>query len=309
MVNNIYKINELIRNNPNGFVDGVENEYHNRIKDIAKKINDNSNIKIMLLAGPSASGKTTGAHILRDYLIEMGHRTEIISLDDFFKPHERMPLDEFGNMDFESVHSLETEEIKECFNNLLQENQAELPIFNFHTKRRENHKRKITLGDNDLVIVEGLHALHPLIADGLPQASLLRLYVSVVGCYVDNAGRRLIDSRNIRLMRRLSRDMIYRNSPPERSLDLWSSVVRGEDKYLCPHRHTAEIELISFHDYELCVFKGIMYDILNNLPETVENYNCVKAIINAMNCAETLDINYVPENSLIREFMRGGKYE
>ncbi len=309
MINNISKVNELLSLNPQAFVNKVENEYHQRIKNVAEIVDKNRHIKIILLAGPSASGKTTGAHILRDYLIEMGHRTEIISLDDFFKPHERMPIDEFGKMDFESVHSLETDEIVECFNKLLKERKADLPIFNFATKARESYRRTIELGENDVIIVEGLHALHPIIADNLPGNALLKLYVSVVGCYVDDAGRKLLDSRRIRLMRRLSRDMIYRNSSPEKSLELWSSVVRGEDKYLCPHRSNADFELASFHDYELCVFKEIVEDVFKNLPETVENYDSVKAIVSAMEKANNLCIDYVPQNSLLREFMRGGKYE
>ena len=308
MVNDISEINKSALENPLGFVLSSEEEYRKRIGEIAKLAVMRQGLKIILLAGPSASGKTTSSLILRECLSGLGMPTETVSLDDFYKTQEKMPRDEYGMLDFESVHSLETEEITDMLRCLLERNEAEVPIFNFKEKRRLSNMRKIKLEKNGAVIVEGLHALNPVITEGLPEDKILKLYVSVAA-NITYGGENLLSSRDIRLIRRISRDMLYRNSPPENSLSLWSSVVRGEDKYLCPYKGSADYELCSFHNYELCVFKSIMYEELSRLPASVENRKTVDAILYAMDKAVELSPNTVPEDSLMREFMLGGKYK
>lgn len=308
MITEIKKINEKIRQGSAEFVADVEREYHQRIKSEAEKIKK-LGINIVLLAGPSGSGKTTTAKILCDYLRDLSKPCETVSLDDFYKSRERLPRDEYGQLDFESVDSLEIDDLTSCFLQLLKKGETELPVFNFGKKCREGNYRKINPGKDGVVIVEGLHALNPKITELLPKEKLYGVYISVGADYKDSEDNVLLDSRNIRLMRRISRDMIYRNSPPERSLNMWTWVVKGEDAYLCPFRSYADAEISSFHDYEICVFKTIMYDMLCRLKSDVDNYGCVEKIIAAMSLSDAIDMSAVPQDSLLREFMRGGKYE
>ena len=302
MENNLTKINKLVLENTKGYIEQVEDEYHKRIRVAVKEVLQ-SGRRIILLAGPSASGKTTTAHLLCKYLKEAGVHSEIISLDDFFLEQNQMPYDEQGVIDYESVHSLDTDGIIKALNEINDSSKTELPVFSFKNKTRESFTRPINVGNDGAVIVEGLHALNPLIADSLDAKNVLKLYISVVASYVDDDGAELLESRNIRLMRRMSRDILYRASTPESCLKLFSSVVRGEDKYLCPYRDPAEIELCSFHDYEICLFKPLLYNKLKALTSSVENYDRVQKIIAAMKNAVEINQTNVPKNSLMQEFI------
>lgn len=302
MENRISRINKLLIDDTLGYIEKVEDEYHKRIHLAVESVLK-TNRHIILLAGPSASGKTTTAHLMCQYLEEAGVHSEIISLDDFFLEQHQMPYDEHGVIDFESVHSLDTDGIIKALNEINETGKAELPVFSFKTKKRENFTRPIDVGKNGVVVVEGLHALNPLIADCLNEKKVLKLYISVVASYVDDGGAELLESRNIRLMRRMSRDILYRASTPESCLKLFSSVVRGEDKYLCPYRDTADIELCSFHDYEICLFKPLLHNKLLALTDEVENYDRVQKIITAMKNAVEINQLNVPKNSLMQEFI------
>ena len=302
MENRISRINKFLIDDTLGYIEKVEDEYHKRIHLAVDTVLQTKR-RIILLAGPSASGKTTTAHLICKYLKEAGVHSEIVSLDDFFLEQHQMPYDEQGVIDFESVHSLDTDGIIKALNEINETGKTELPVFNFKTKSRETLTRPIDIGKSGVVIVEGLHALNPLIADCLDNNKVLKLYISVVSSYIDNNGNELLESRNIRLMRRMSRDILYRASTPTSCLKLFSSVVRGEDKYLCPYRDTAEIELCSFHDYEICLFKPLLYDKLLNLGREVENYDRVQKIIAAMKDAVEINQSVVPKNSLMQEFI------
>lgn len=302
MENSITNISQQLKINPEGFIAEVEEEYHQRIKNTAEKI-VSSGKRIILLAGPSASGKTTTSHLLCNYLKESGVQTEIISLDDFYLEHNQMPYDEQGVIDFESVHSLDTEGIIKALNDINSEGKTDLPVFSFITKSREKNSRHIDIGKDGAVIVEGLHALNPIIADCLPRDRVMKLYISVTESYCDDSGEEILKSRNIRLMRRMSRDILYRDSTPESCLTLFLSVTRGEEKYLHPYRSTADIQMCSFHDYEICVLKPLLFNILKALPSTVDNFERVEKIINAMEIATEISTKYVPKSSLLSEFI------
>ena len=301
-MNILSKINSLAKTDPKALVEYAENKYDNEVNELAKKIISNKEYKIILLAGPSGSGKTTTAHILKNKLIKLGKNAEVVSLDHFFLPMDKMPLQENGEKDFESVHSLDVKEIHRCFNELIVNGKTLIPAFSFNTFTKTG-EHLIDISDGGILIVEGLHALNNLLTDELNQNNLFKIYISVNRMVLDDGGNRLISSRQLRLIRRLSRDFLYRNTSAVGTLKLWTSVVRGEEKYLYCFKDTADVKLFTFHSYEPCLFKNIIIDLLKDLPKTADNYDYIMQAKNALEKFVSIDADLIPENSLISEFI------
>lgn len=295
-------------NEPEKLIEVSEKRYDNELNDVVDRIIKNNDYKIILLAGPSGSGKTTTAHIIKDKLIVAGRKAQVISLDHFFLPMDKMPLQENGEKDFESVYSLDIPEIHRCFKELITKEKTDIPVFSFQTLSN-NERLAIDISDGGILIVEGLHALNPILTDELDANKLFKIYISVNRTVVNENGDKLLSSRQLRLIRRMSRDFLYRNTSALGTLKLWTSVVKGEEKYLYCFKETADIQLFTFHSYEPCVFKNIIIELLKDLPEDADNY---AYIMNAKKSLEkfcSLDADLVPETSLIREFIPGGVYE
>lgn len=294
--------------NPEKLVKDADIRYDLELNQVVNKILNNKNYRIILLAGPSGSGKTTTAHILKNKLISNGKKVEVISLDHFFLPLEKMPLQENGEKDFESVYSLDIPQIHRCFDELITKGKTDIPIFSFKDLSN-NERHVIDISDGGLLIVEGLHALNPVLTNELNNNSLLKIYISVNRTLVDDENNRLLSSRQLRLIRRMSRDFLYRNTDALGTLKLWTSVVKGEEKYLYCFKDNADIKFATFHSYEPCVFKNIIIALLKDLPETAENYDYIMDVKKALERFETISTDLVPETSLIREFIPGGVYE
>lgn len=307
-MNILSKINNLALNEPEKLIENAEKQYDDELNELVNKIIANNDYKIILLAGPSGSGKTTTAHIIKNKLINSGKDAEVVSLDHFFLPMEKMPLQENGDKDFESVYSLDIPEIHRCFEELITNGKTVIPNFNFKSASREDG-HLIDISDGGILIVEGLHALNPILTNELNQNNLFKIYISVNQTVIDDNGNRLLSSKQIRLIRRMSRDYLYRNTNAERTLKLWTAVVKGEEKFLYCFKDTADIKLITFHSFEPCIFKNIIVDLLKNLPITADNYEYIMSAKKALERFVSLDLNLVPETSLIREFIPGGAYE
>ena len=295
-------------NDPENLIKTAEQHYNNELNSLVKKIIQNNYCKIILLAGPSSSGKTTTAHIIKDKIIKSGKKAEVVSLDHFYLPMDKMPLQENGEKDFEAGYSLDIPEIHRCFNELIKIGKTTIPTFNF-SEKTQGERHGVDISDGGILIVEGLHALNPILTDELDNKSLLKIYISVNRTVVDDEGNKLLSSRQVRLIRRISRDYIYRNTNALGTLKLWTSVVKGEEKYLYCFRNIADIELATFHSYEPCIFKNITVDLLKDLPKTVDNYDYIMAAKKALEKFVPLNMDLVPETSLIREFIPGGLYE
>lgn len=307
-MNILSKINNLALNEPEKLIENAEKQYDDELNELVNRITANNDYKIILLAGPSGSGKTTTAHIIKNKLINSGKNAEVVSLDHFFLPMEKMPLQENGDKDFESVYSLDIPEIHRCFEELITNGKTVIPNFNFKSASREDG-HLIDISDGGILIVEGLHALNPVLTNQLNRNNLFKIYISVNRTVVDDDGNRLLSSRQLRLIRRMSRDYLYRNTNAERTLKLWTAVVKGEEKFLYCFKDTADIKLITFHSFEPCIFKNIIVDLLKNLPITADNYEYIMSAKKALERFVSLDLNLVPETSLIREFIPGGAYE
>lgn len=307
-MNILSEINNLALNKPKMLIEVSEKRYDSELNELVDGIIKNNNYKIILLAGPSGSGKTTTAHIIKDKLIGVGKKVQVVSLDNFFLSIDKMPLQENGEKDFESVYSLDIPEIHRCFNELIKSGKTHIPVFNFQTLSN-NERLAIDISDDGILIVEGLHALNPLLTNELDNNKLFKIYISVNKTVVDEKGNKLLSSRQLRLIRRISRDYLYRNTSVSGTLKLWTSVVKGEEKYLYCFNDSADVQLFTFHSYEPCVFRNIIIELLRDLPRNTDNYNYIIDAKNALEQFVPLDIDLVPETSLIREFISGGVYE
>lgn len=308
-MNIISKINSMALNDPKKLIEDSEKGYNANLESLKEKILSNDNCKIILLAGPSGSGKTTTAHILKSKLNKAGKKAEVISLDHFFLPFSKMPLQENGEMDFESVYSLDIEEIHKCLAELIKDGKTAIPVFNFEIAKREDKRHNIDISKGGILILEGLHALNPLLTEKLDAKSLFKIYISVNLSIVDDDGNKLLSSRQMRLIRRMSRDAIYRNTNAMATLKLWTSVVKGEEKYLYAYKDEADVKYVTFHSYEPCVFRDIILSLTQNLPETVDNYDYIMSAKKTLEKFVPISCDLVPENSLIREFILGGEYK
>ncbi len=232
MINTLELINNWARTNTQQFICECEKEYKDRIDSLAKVIADNDDIKIVAIAGPSGSGKTTTAHLLCEQLHKYDEKTAVVSLDDFYLPYGELPLLPDGSVDIESVNALDTALIKQCFDDIIKRGETHLPHYDFKTRSRSVEKQHINVGERGIIIVEGLHAMNPAIADLVDRKNIFKIYISVNTPVEFENGEQLLSSRQIRLIRRILRDDRFLGATPNDSLKLWNNVQEGASKYL-----------------------------------------------------------------------------
>lgn len=298
------EINEMAGNCLEKLVEQSEKHYAKQLDRAAQSIFADRKKRIVMLAGPSASGKTTTAGLLVNRLEALGAKAFTVSLDDFYHERRDVVVDENGKPDYESVRSLDVELIDSCLDEIIFKGSARMPRFDFISGRRVGFSEEITLGEDDVLIVEGIHALNPEITDGLPQDSLAKLYVSVSTRIVDNGGEVLMTKRDLRFVRRLVRDYHHRASSVERTYDLWGGVLRGEDKYIFPYSTLAEIKIDSFHPYEPCVFRTLAEPMLKSVQPDSAWYPDACAMLKKLSLFVPVSANAVPEKSLLNEFIK-----
>ena len=303
MVNTLNEINEAASKNPREFISECEAEYIETITDIARKIEKDDDLIIVAIAGPSGSGKTTTAHILKKKLEELGETTEVVSLDDFYLSGADLPLMPDGSHDIESVNSLDIPLIKDCFTQIISSGRVSLPRYDFKTKSRIQNANQLDIGSHGIVIVEGLHAMNPLITDLVPRKNILKIYISVNRSVDDSNGVQMLSSRQIRLIRRVLRDDRFRGATATETLYLWNNVIDGEKKYLYCFKNTADIHLVTFHPYELGVYRERFCKMRNTVGKNTPCYEYFIDTANALERFTAIDNTLVPEHSLIREFI------
>ena len=301
--NKLEFINEQAKENTKGFIASSEKRYQNIIEDIAQKIVLEEGREIVMLAGPSSAGKTTTAKKLREALTQKGVKTYVLSLDDFYLNREDIPYLPDGSQDFETVDALDLKLFSECVNSLLKGETVKNPIFDFTTgKRSDTQFNEITLGKEDIVIIEGLHALNPVITEQI-KGKLLKIYINVSSRIYDEKNNIVLNKRNMRFIRRMVRDYKFRDSSVENTYRLWKNVTAGEDKYLFPYRHLADIKINTIHLYESCVLKNQALPLLYESEISDEFKDDAKKLRKALEKFESIDIPLVPEDSLLREFL------
>lgn len=284
------------------FVSECNESYRSGIGKVANIIFADEKRKIVLLAGPSSSGKTTTAKILSEEINKLGGKAYTVSLDDFYLPRGSVyPVDENGKPDFECVEALDLELLHFSLGSLAENGKASLPVFDFKTGERINNAKNIELCRNDVIIVEGLHALNPVITDTLDESKLMKLYISVSSRVYDENGNVFLSKRDLRFIRRMVRDFSFRSTAVERTFEIWSSVMRGEDRYLFPYKDRADIKINSFHPCEPCIFSEKAIGLLNGITHG-EYKEKADLLISKLSLFRNADYSLLPADSLLREF-------
>ena len=265
--------------------------------------------KAVMLAGPSSSGKTTSANRLATQLRVHGKKPILMSLDDYYIDRDKITPGPDGKLDLEHINTIDTELFAEHLQMLLTGAEVELPSFNFLTARREWNGHRLKLNADTVIIVEGLHALNPvLLPEDLDKNLVFRLYVSpLLPLNLDDHNR--IPTSLLRLLRRTVRDYETRGASVERTMDMWDSVRRGEKRWIFPYQENADVIFNSSTLYELAVLKQHIFPLLNAVQPEESCYEQVRAIVKILNYVQEADVDdEIPPTSLVREFIGGNSF-
>lgn len=278
--------------------------HEKKIAYIADMIYERKDVKIILIAGPSSSGKTTFSKRLGIQLRVNGLNPIPISLDDYFVNREHTPKDEFGEYDFESIYALDLELFNNHLNELMEGKEVEVPTFNFRTGCREWNGEKIILPDNGVLVIEGIHGLNEMLTSSIPKENKFKIYISALTqLNLDEHNR--IATTDLRRIRRIVRDFLSRGYGGEKTLSMWPSIKRGEEKNIFVFQEQADAMFNSALVYELCVLKKFALEELSKINIDSPVYYDAWKLKSFLNFFKEVDVNMVPENSILREFIGG----
>ncbi len=279
-----------------------------RIADIAKRIKTKGNSRFVMIAGPSSSGKTTFSHRLSIELMAHGMKPHPIALDNYFKNREDTPVDEDGNYDFECLEAIDVEGFNEDMNRLLKGDRVELPVFNFKVGKREYKGDFLELNDDDVLVLEGIHGLNDKLSYSLPPESKFKIYISALTTLnVDDHNR--VPTTDGRLLRRIVRDFRTRGASASKTLNMWASVRRGEEKYIFPFQESANAMFNSHLIYELAVLKPFVEPLLFGITKDDPAYQEAKRLLKFLEYFLSIDTAAIPQNSIVREFIGGSCFK
>ncbi len=297
----VNEINKAVTNEKEVFIKSCEALYKNQLIAVSDDICRKKGRQLIMLAGPSSSGKTTTAKLLKEDCIKNSRHASVISLDDFYHNQDVKFYFEDGTIDYETVKALDTELIVKCLRSLIKNGKSDIPQFSFVSKMREGYSEIEVAGD-EIIIVEGLHALHPMITDCLEGENIKKLYVSV-SSRIYESDKVLLTKRDMRFIRRLIRDYHFRDSEVENTFYLWKGVRMGEDRYLFPHSPRADVKIDSIHPYEPCIFKDIALKLLDLVAENSIYYPSACELKDKLSVFVSLTEGDVPKGSLLKEFI------
>ncbi|NLV87798.1 MAG: nucleoside kinase [Tissierellia bacterium] len=297
-------LNEKILNGEIGEVIRIAEALHEKkIAKIADSICEDDDIHLILIAGPSSSGKTTFSKRLGVQLKVNGKRPVSISVDDYFVDREKTPLNEDGTYDFESIDAIDLDKLNEDLITLLEGGEVELPKFNFITGKRERSGKVIRVDKDHPIILEGIHSLNPKMTSRIPEKNKYKIYISALTQLNIDAHNR-IPTTDTRLIRRIVRDIKFRGNDALRTLDMWAGVRRGEEKYIFPFQEEADIMFDSALVYELAVLKKHIKPLLEEIDSNSVHYGEAKKLLKFLQYFRDIENeDIIPPNSILREFI------
>lgn len=305
------EINERCRADAPAFIADCDRLYAERLATAADRIQENmARSPIVLLSGPSGSGKTTTAMKICEILEDRGIRTHSVSLDDYFKTvsPETTPRTASGAYDLESPLCLDMDLLNDHFSRLSRGEKVFLPKYDFvHQSRLMRYGRTLRLKKNEVAVFEGIHALNDAITGVHPEA--FKLYISARSNILDDSGRVVFKGTWMRLMRRTVRDYLFRGTQAQATLSHWANVRRGEKLYISPFKDKADLQFDSSFAYEVPVLNNSATDLFASMPEDTPRYQELRSILPAFELFEDVSPDLLADDSLLREFIGGGKYK
>ena len=278
-----------------------------KIAQIAEDIANRQGVKLVLLAGPSSSGKTTSCKRLSIQLAVNGLKPLQISLDDYFVDRDKTPKDDNGEYDFESIYALDLDLLNEQFNALFRGEEVELPKYDFPSGKSVKSGKKLKMEPNNVLVVEGIHALNPELTAHIPQEQIYRVYASALTTILlDN--HNYIPTTDNRLLRRIIRDYKYRGVSAQETIHRWPSVRAGENKWIFPYQENADAMFNTAMLYELSVIKMQAEPLLQQVPENCEEHAEAYRLLKFLKYFKGIPYNNLPPTSLLREFLGGSSF-
>ncbi|MDL2238627.1 nucleoside kinase [Bacteroidales bacterium OttesenSCG-928-K03] len=309
-IENIGDLNEKVRNGEiSDVIKIAEANQEVRIHDAAQKIRKLSKkLRVILIAGPSSSGKTTSAQRLGIHLNVLGIKSVKISLDDYFVDRELTPRDKHGDYDFEALEAIDIKFFNEQLLDLLAGKEIEIPKFDFITGKRCFDGSKLKIGKRDMVIIEGIHGLNPNLTPYVDSKLIFKMYVSALTT-ISIDGHNSIPTTDNRLIRRIVRDNLFRGYSATDTIRRWEKVREGEDKYIFPYQENADFMFNSALIYELGVFKPFVLPVLAKVYETEPEYSEAQRLLKFISYFESIDSKEIPPTSLMKEFLGGSSFK
>lgn len=308
-INNASDLNKIVSSGDIGNLIRLDETIQaNKLLNIAKDIYEHKDrIKIVLIAGPSSSGKTTTSIKLTKYLTTFGLNPVPIAMDDYFISRSKTPKNPDGTYNYECLEAINTELLNENIDKLLNGEEIVAPVYNFMTGEPE-YTNKMVLGKNDILIVEGIHGLNPEILKNIPRSRKYKIYISpMTAINIDNHNR--ISTSDNRLLRRIIRDNRTRGHKVEKTLEEWGSVRRGEETYIFPYQDEANVTFNSALVYELGILKTYAEPLLYSVDPKSEYYDDAKRLINMLKTFLPMPSEDIPDDSLLREFIGGSCFK
>jgi uridine kinase len=310
-VSNIGQLNRKIAEGDGSDLIKIAEAFHEKklgaIADRIAEAHKSRGTRVVLVSGPSSSGKTTFSKRLGIQLRILGLQPIMISLDDYFLDREDTPRDENGDYDFETIDALDIATFNDHMNRLFAGEKVDIPRYDFITGRRQWHDAPLELNDRSVLIVEGIHGLNPKLTAQIAENMKFKVYIScLTSISMDDLSR--IHTTDNRLIRRMVRDNAYRGTSAEATLKRWQSVRRGEEKYIFPYQENADVMFNSSLLYELPVLKRYVMPLLLSVPDTEEVYGEAVRLLKFIDNFSLLDDGEIPPTSLLREFIGGSSF-
>lgn len=302
---------KVLAGDAGGMIKLAEAFHERKFAEIADAIYDanlSRGMRMVLISGPSSSGKTTSAKRLGIQLGVLGLNPVLISLDDYFVDREKTPKDADGEYDYEALEAIDLELFNDHLCRLMHGESVDIPRYDFVTGRRTWHKDPLTLNERSILIVEGIHGLNPRLTPSVPESQKFRIYISCfTSVALDNLSR--IATTDNRLLRRLTRDYTQRGASAVATLSRWASVRRGEEKHIFPYQENADVMLNSSLFYEISVLRPFAEKILREVPDTVPEYDEARRMLKFLDNFIPIPPDEIPPTSIIREFIGGSSFK